>query len=75
MSRNMMRRIELAWPVNDPVLRQRIIDECILAYLHDSRDAWDLRSDGRYHRVDLDQPGHSAQSALMARYSASGQQE
>ena len=75
MSRNMMRRIELAWPVNDPVLRQRIIDECILAYLHDSRDAWDLRSDGRYQRVDLDQPGHSAQNALMARYSASGQQE
>jgi polyphosphate kinase len=74
MSRNMMRRIELAWPVNDPVLRQRIIDECILAYLHDSRDAWDLRSDGRYHRVGLHAPGHSAQDALMARYSAAGQE-
>jgi len=75
MTRNMMRRVELAWPVNDPVLRQRIIDECILAYLHDSCDAWDLGADGRYHRVGLHTPGHSAQSALMARYSAAVQQE
>jgi polyphosphate kinase len=75
MSRNMMRRVELAWPVNDPVLRQRIIDECLLAYLHDSRDAWDLGPDGRYHRVGLTAPGHGAQNALMARYSAAGLQE
>ncbi|PUE33866.1 polyphosphate kinase 1 [Limnohabitans sp. Jir72] len=70
MSRNMMRRVELAWPVDDPILRQRIIDECLLAYLHDSKDAWDLATDGRYHRVGLNAPGHGAQSALMARYSA-----
>ena len=35
----MMRRVELAWPVTDK-LRQRIIDECLVAYLRDSRDAW-----------------------------------
>ncbi len=70
MSRNMMRRIELAWPIDDPILRQRIIDECLLAYLHDSKDAWDLAPDGRYHRVGLNAPGHGAQNALMARYSA-----
>ncbi|PIT75670.1 polyphosphate kinase 1 [Limnohabitans sp. G3-2] len=70
MSRNMTRRIELAWPVNDPALRQRIIDECLIAYLHDRRDAWDLASDGQYHRVDLTGPGHGAQNALMQRYSA-----
>jgi polyphosphate kinase len=75
MSRNMTRRIELAWPVDDPVLRQRIIDECLLAYLHDSRDAWDLAPDGRYHRVGLNAPGHGAQNALMARYSAASAQE
>lgn len=69
MSRNMMRRIELAWPVLDPVLRQRIIDECLIAYLHDRRDAWDLSSDGQYHRVGLTAPGPGAQQALMQRYS------
>jgi polyphosphate kinase len=75
MSRNMMRRVELAWPVDDPALRQRIIDECLLAYLHDSQDAWDLAPDGRYHRVGLNAPGHGAQKALMARYSAAPSQE
>jgi polyphosphate kinase len=45
MNRNMLRRVELAWPVTDPVLRQRIIDECLVAYLHDGRDAWGLAAD------------------------------
>jgi polyphosphate kinase len=71
MSRNMTRRIELAWPVTDPVLRQRIIDECLIAYLHDGRDAWDLAPDGQYHRVGLTEPGPGAQQALMQRYDAS----
>jgi polyphosphate kinase len=75
MSRNMTRRIELAWPVTDPLLRQRIIDECLIAYLHDGRDAWDLASDGQYHRVGLTAPGPGAQEALMQRYDASPVQE
>jgi polyphosphate kinase len=75
MSRNMTRRIELAWPVNDPLLRQRIIDECLIAYLYDGRDAWDLAPDGQYHRVGLTAPGPGAQQALMQRYDASTAQE
>ena len=75
MSRNMTRRIELAWPVTEPLLRQRIIDECLIAYLHDRRDAWDLAPDGQYHRVGLTSPGPGAQQALMQRYDASPEQE
>ena len=52
MSRNMFRRIEVAWPVRDRALRQRVIDEGLVPYLHDRRDAWLLDSDGRYRRVD-----------------------
>ena len=72
MNRNMLRRVELAWSVTDPVLRQRIIDECLVAYLHDSLDAWDLQPDGSYLRVGAPDKGeqHGAQAALMARYSA-----
>ncbi|MBX3587694.1 MAG: polyphosphate kinase 1 [Ramlibacter sp.] len=70
MNRNMLRRIELAWPVTDPALRQRVIDECLVAGLHDGRDAWDLGPDGSYRRVDPDVPGHGSQAALMARYTA-----
>jgi polyphosphate kinase len=66
MGRNMFRRIELAWPVRDAALRQRVIDECLVPYLHDTRDAWELHSDGRYRRVGDE--GVSAQQALMAKY-------
>jgi polyphosphate kinase len=72
MNRNMLRRIEIAWPVTDPVLRQRIIDECLVAYLHDDCDAWELQADGRYASVRNAPGSHgrSAQQALMARYAA-----
>jgi polyphosphate kinase len=66
MGRNMFRRIELAWPVRDAALRQRVIDECLVPYLYDTRDAWELHSDGRYRRVSHN--GVSAQQALMTRY-------
>ncbi|HET9646411.1 MAG TPA: polyphosphate kinase 1 [Burkholderiaceae bacterium] len=68
MSRNMLRRIELAWPVRQPALRQRLIDECLVPYLHDSRDAWELQADGQYRRAGSDE-GLSAQQALMVSYS------
>jgi polyphosphate kinase len=66
MGRNMIRRIELAWPVRDARLRQRVIDECLVPYLHDTRDAWDLQPDGSYRRAGSD--GVSAQQALMGRF-------
>jgi polyphosphate kinase len=67
MSRNMFRRIELAWPVRDKAMRQRVIDEGLVPYLHDERDAWSLDATGRYRRVS--QSGVSAQQALMQRFS------
>jgi polyphosphate kinase len=66
MGRNMFRRIEIAWPVRDAALRQRVIDECLVPYLHDQRDAWAQASDGSYRRVA--ESGPSAQAALAARY-------
>jgi len=68
MNRNMMRRIELAWPVDDPVLRQQIVDECLVAYLHDDRDAWTLNAFGSYDRAPRPGSGLGAQNALMVRY-------
>ncbi|MFN6994192.1 MAG: polyphosphate kinase 1 [Aquincola tertiaricarbonis] len=70
MSRNMFRRIEVAWPIHDRALRQRVIDECLVPYLHDTREAWLLRSDGHYEPVAAADggPGVSAQQALMGRF-------
>lgn len=72
MNRNMLRRVELAWPVLDPQLRQRLVDECLVASLHDDRDAWDLQPDGTYRRAKgaETQRSHAVQSALMERYAA-----
>ena len=46
MGRNLFRRIEVAFPVRDPELKQRVIDEGLKAYLADNRDAWELARDG-----------------------------
>jgi len=70
MTRNMTRRVELAWPVLELSLRQRLIDECLLAYLHDTRNAWTLDADGKYRRVEkLGRKPQSAQALLMQKYS------
>ena len=66
MTRNMLGRIELAWPVRDAVLRQRVIDECLVPYLRDTLDAWTLAADGQYRRVA--EKGVSAQRSLMRRF-------
>jgi len=68
MSRNMFRRIEVAWPVRDEALRQRVIDECLMPYLHDACDAWQQQADGSYQRIGSSGP--SAQQALLARHKA-----
>ena len=75
MNRNMVRRVELAWPVTDPVQRQRIVDECLVAYLHDGVDAWDMGADGTYTHIQGDgtSAAYGAQAALMARYSLNGE--
>jgi polyphosphate kinase len=70
MNRNMVRRVELAWPVTDPVQRQRIFDECLLAYLQDEVDSWELGPDGTYNHAKISprKKPKGAQAGLMALY-------
>ncbi len=72
MNRNMMRRVELAWPVTDPVLRQRVLQECLDVYLQDQTNAWELQPNGQYTRVSgfNRKNAISAQATLMKRYAA-----
>jgi polyphosphate kinase len=78
MNRNMLRRVELAWPVTDPVLRYRVMEECINAYLQDTKDAWLLQPDGTYVPAGRTGTGktravlQSAQATLMARFGSKG---
>jgi polyphosphate kinase len=77
MNRNMMRRIEIAWPIVDVKNRARILQECCQIYLDDHKDAWLLGVDGTYVESEkaltktrnhlLEQP-LSAQQQLLAKY-------
>ena len=78
MNRNMVRRIEIAWPVKDAALRDRIMAECLGNYLADTQGAWVLQPDGRYKPLSMPSTtqgavkrGVSAQAVLMKQYAAS----
>jgi polyphosphate kinase len=51
MPRNLFRRVEVVFPVNDPGLRKRITDVILPAYLSDCVKARVLGSDGVYTRA------------------------
>jgi polyphosphate kinase len=67
MNRNMLRRIEIAWPVLDAKLRQRVVDECLVPYLNDTTDAWFMQPDGTYNQV-VGVGSLSAQAELAKRH-------
>ena len=50
MERNFFRRVELCFPVLDPKLRRRVIEEGLKAHLADTRLAWQMDGEGRYTR-------------------------
>jgi polyphosphate kinase len=51
MGRNMFRRIEVAFPVRDVVLRKRVVEEGLSACLADTRDAWELLPNGAWRKL------------------------
>ncbi len=67
MNRNMLRRIELVWPVLDARLRQRVVDECLVPYLHDTANSWLMQPDGTYLHSESGS-ALSAQAELAKRH-------
>jgi len=51
MPRNFFRRVEVAFPVRDPELRDRVAEESLFNYLRDNATAWVLQPDGSYTRT------------------------
>ncbi len=68
MPRNLLRRVELLVPIEDPALRARIIRRYFPALLDDTVDARELRSDGAYVPAAARDgvPPFSAQSDFLA---------
>ena len=73
MSRNLFRRVESCFPLDDARLRARALDECIETYLADNCQAWELQSDGSYARCRPEgrEKPRAAQLVLLERLSGS----
>ncbi|WP_256646531.1 polyphosphate kinase 1 [Thermomonas paludicola] len=48
LERNLLRRVETAFPILDPVIAHRVHREGLLNYLADNQNAWQLQADGQY---------------------------
>jgi polyphosphate kinase len=51
MPRNFVRRVEIAFPIEAPALRDEIIDDVLPKFLHDRVKARELQPDGSYRRM------------------------
>ncbi len=65
MPRNFVRRIETMFPVEDPAIRQRLLDEVLGVSLKDNVKARRLQVDGTYVPVGRDGPAVRSQGVLM----------
>jgi len=68
MPRNFFRRIEVVFPIEDPVLRDRIVNQILATQLADNVKASLLASDGTYHRPPMKKGtgARSSQGEFMA---------
>jgi len=67
MERNLLRRNESCFPVQQEDLKQQLVEDLEL-YLADNCNAWMLHGDGNYERLSPgDQPRVSAQETFLAR--------
>jgi polyphosphate kinase len=66
MDRNLFRRIEVAFPVEEPALQARVAEDLQL-YLEDDTQAWVMDSDGHYSRAEGG-AALSAQARLLSLY-------
>jgi len=69
LERNLLRRVETAFPILDPELAARVREEALDNYLADNLNAWELRADGGYRKLSPQDGAapHSAQTSLLAK--------
>ena len=74
MPRNLHHRVEVAFPVEEPALRERVLAEGLSPYLADNTQAWELRADGSYARArpEEDAAPFAAQIELLRRLARYG---
>lgn len=50
MERNFYHRVEVCFPIEDPLLKKRIKEECLMAYLTDDKQRWILEANTHYKK-------------------------
>jgi polyphosphate kinase len=73
MDRNLFRRIEVAFPILDPELKQKVINEGLNELLKDV-SSWNMNADGLYKQsTSSSNVKLSAQQNLLLKYSVAAQ--
>ncbi|NOQ63224.1 MAG: RNA degradosome polyphosphate kinase, partial [Methyloprofundus sp.] len=68
MSRNMFRRVETGFPIENKQLKARVLND-LDCYLKDNSQAWIMQSDGNYVQAVPEGDVFRAQTELMEQYS------
>ena len=68
MDRNLFRRVEVAFPIQDRRLKRRVIAEGLSAFLGDNQASWLMQSDGHYRRRRPGKAMRNAQLSLLAKF-------
>ena len=69
LERNLLHRVETCFPILDEDLARRVFKEALQNYLDDNCNAWELDSNGEYHKLSPaeGEAAYSAQAALLAK--------
>lgn len=73
MPRNFIRRVEIAFPIEEPALRDEIINEILPNFVNDRVKARELQADGSYVRLQSDEGKPRSQAQLHFRERSRGQ--
>jgi polyphosphate kinase len=73
MPRNLVRRVEVAFPIEDPALKKEIIEEILPAFLNDRIKARELQPDGTYVRLHPPEGEPASQAQLFFRQNSRNQ--
>ncbi|WP_180116795.1 polyphosphate kinase 1 [Acinetobacter sp. YH12096] len=68
MGRNLFSRVETCFPILESRLKKRIMKDCLLNYLEDNQNAWEMQSNGQWEKVAVEAGAepHNAQKYLIA---------
>ena len=67
MDRNLFNRVEVCFPVEEPMLKKHIYQQGLLNYMKDNQGSWLLNGNGTWERVKLKEgeTPHNAQHVLL----------